>query len=369
MKSILFAILLLAVPAYCQSIISPEVMSDGRVTFRLKAPEAKEVLIRCEGFKNSAMTKDSAGVWSLTTEPMQPDFYTYFFRVDGVRVLDPVNAGFKYNLLNSDSVLHVPGPKTLPWEINDVPRGQLHRHYYRSAIAEDERDFVVYTPPGYDPASRKRYPVLYLLHGYSDDATGWSTAGTANVILDNLIARGEAKPMIIVMPLGYGTTEILKPGGSMKENPLLWLSNQEKFRGELFNEVMPQVEKAYRTKTNREARAIAGLSMGGSQSLTLGLNNLDRFGAIGSFSAGGSKTNNYETTFPKLDAREASRLSVFWIACGKEDKLLEPNQRFVDWLHSKGITPTWNITSGSHSYRVWRRNLAAFAPLLFRTEK
>ena len=148
------------------------------------------------------MLKDSAGVWSLTTEPLEPDFYTYSFVVDGVRMTDPVNPLLKYNLLNSDSEVHVPGPQSLPWEINDVPRGTLHHHFFRSKVAEDDRDFWVYTPPDYDPKARTRYPVLYLLHGFSDDASAWSTVGLANVILDNLIARRQARPMIIVMPLG-----------------------------------------------------------------------------------------------------------------------------------------------------------------------
>ncbi|HWY74102.1 MAG TPA: alpha/beta hydrolase-fold protein, partial [Verrucomicrobiae bacterium] len=198
-------VLTAAVSSFAQPVISPEVQSDGRVTFRLKAPNANEVLVRCEGVKETKMQKDDQGVWSLTTEPLEPDIYTYSFNVDGVRTLDLANTLMKYNLLNSDSEVHVPGPATLPWEVNDVPHGELHRHFYKSEAAGDRRDYMVYTPPGYDPTSHKRYPVLYLLHGFSDDITAWSTAGCANTILDNLIARGEVKPMIVVMPLGYGT--------------------------------------------------------------------------------------------------------------------------------------------------------------------
>src|SRR5205085_1116694 len=161
-----------------------------------------------------AMQKDDQGLWSFTTPALEPDIYVYSFNVDGLHVLDPNNPLMKYNLLNSDSQVHVPGPKTLSWEINNVSRGQLHHHFYRSAVAGDERDFIVYTPPGYDGTARKHYPVLYLLHGYSDDATAWPTVGCANIILDNLIARAQAKPMIVVMPLGYGTMEIVKTGWS-----------------------------------------------------------------------------------------------------------------------------------------------------------
>src|ERR1035438_5706238 len=200
--------------AFCQHLVSPEVASDGRVTFRLKAPEAREVQVQCEGVKGTKLLKDDLGVWSLTTEALDPDIYAYSFVVDGVHMTDPANPLLKYNLLNTVSQVHVPGPQSLPWEINDVPRGTLHHHFYKSNAAADERDFWVYTPPGYDPKARMRYPVLYLLHGYSDDASAWSSVGLANVILDNLIARRQAKPMIIVMPLGYGTMEILEAGRS-----------------------------------------------------------------------------------------------------------------------------------------------------------
>ena len=156
------------------------------------------------------MEKNDEGVWSLTSEALEPDIYAYSFVVDGVRTrYDPSNPLLKYNLLNTDSQVDVPGPASLAWEVNDVPRGVLHRHFYKSAIAGDERDFIVYTPPGYEAAGSKRYPVLYLLHGYSDDPSAWTSVGMANVILDNLIARGQARPMIIVMPLGYGTMEVV----------------------------------------------------------------------------------------------------------------------------------------------------------------
>ncbi|MEI6197481.1 MAG: alpha/beta hydrolase-fold protein, partial [Verrucomicrobiota bacterium] len=192
MKNVFLIALLFSLPAFAQPIISPEVQSDGRVIFRLAAPNAKDVQLHCEGIKSPAMQKDEHGVWAFTSDPLEPDIYAYSFSVDGLHVIDPSNPLLKYNLLNTDSQVHVPGPKSLPWEINDVPRGQLHRHFYKSAAAEDERDFIVYTPPGYDPSARKRYPVLYLLHGYSDDASAWSEVGRANVILDNLIARGQA---------------------------------------------------------------------------------------------------------------------------------------------------------------------------------
>ncbi|HTY86861.1 MAG TPA: alpha/beta hydrolase-fold protein [Candidatus Acidoferrum sp.] len=365
MKYLLLASFLFAVPALAQPVVSPEVQPDGRVTFRLSAPNAREVQLRCEGVSHSAMQKDDRGVWTFTTDPLEPDIYAYSFNVDGLRVIDPSNPFQKYNLLNTESQVEVPGPKPQIWEVQDVPRGILHRHFYRSAVAGDDRDFIVYTPPGYDPTAKKRYPVLYLLHGYSDDPTAWTAVGRANVILDNLIAQGQAKPMLIVMPLGYGTMDVVKPGRSRGRIPELWQLNLDKFSEALLEEVMPQVEKEYRVSTERQSRAIAGLSMGGNESLVVGLNHLDRFAWVGAFSSGGLNTN-YAGQFPKLDAKANDSLRLLWIACGKEDGLLKANQQFCDWLQSKGIRYTWVESPGGHSFRVWRRYLNEFAPLLFR---
>jgi enterochelin esterase-like enzyme len=355
-------------PVLAQPVVSPEVQSDGRVTFRLKAPDAKSVSVHCEGVKGTSMVKDDQGVWSLTSDALEPDIYGYSFAVDGLRLMDPANSLLKYNLLSSDSLLHVPGPQTLPWEINDVPHGRLHHHFYKSAVAGDERDFIVYTPPGYDPTAGKRYPALYLLHGYSDDSSAWSTVGCANVILDNLIARGEAKPMIIVMPLGYGTMEIVKGGWRRLGVPGLWEENVIKFRDCLVTEVVPQVEKAYRVQEDRKSRAIAGLSMGGTESLAVGLNALDRFAWVGAFSSGGLGAD-FAAKFPTLDEKANARLRLLWISCGEQDGLLADNQRLCDWLKGKGVTYEWVKTPGQHSFRVWRRNLAQFAPLLFQEKK
>ncbi len=363
-KAALLLTLAIAVPAHAQQIVSPEVHADGRVTFRLRAPEAKDVRVRCEGVNASEMQKDSQGVWSLTTEALEPDIYAYSFQADGLRTIDPNNPLLKYNLLNTDSQVHVPGPPALAWEINDVPRGRLHRHFYKSKIAGDQRDFIVYTPPGYDPAARQRYPVLYLLHGYSDDTTAWTSVGLANVILDNLIARQQARPMIVVMPLGYGTMEVVRGGWAGLRNRDLWQTNLEKFRETLLSEVMPQAEKAYRVAAEPKSRAVAGLSMGGTESLLVGLNALDRFAAIGAFSSGGLNTN-FPSQFPALDEKANGRLRLLWIACGEQDGLLSANQQLVDWLKSKGVRHTWVPTPGQHSFRVWRKYLAQFAPLLF----
>lgn len=361
------AALSIATASLAQPLVSPEVQSNGVVTFRLRAPNAKLVEIHGEA-ANGKMTRDDQGVWSFTTEPLEPDIYTYSFSVDGLRTIDLNNPLIKYNLLNTDSQVHVPGPASLAWEIADVPRGVVHRHFYKSAVGGDERDFYVYTPPGYDAASRKKYPVLYLLHGYSDDASAWVSVGCANVILDNLIARGQARPMIIVMPLGYGTMEIVKAGWGRVRDQDLWRRNTDGFRDALLKEVMPQIEKNYRVKTDRESRAIAGLSMGGAESLATGLNGLDKFAWIGAFSSGGLGTN-FDSQFPRLDEKANRRLRLLWIACGKQDGLFGANQKLSEWLDSKNVKHTWVESPGAHSFRVWRRYLAQFAPLLFEEKK
>jgi enterochelin esterase-like enzyme len=350
-----------------QVVRSPEVSSDHRVTFRLRAPNAKEVFLTREGAQRVAMQKDERGVWSVTTEPLEPDLYGYAFVVDGVNLIDPGNPVMKPNLLNTQSMVHVPGSASLPWEVGDVPHGTVHRHFYKSKVVGDERDFYVYTPPGYDPNARKQYPVLYLLHGFSDDASGWTEVGRAHVILDNLIAQGKAKPMLIVMPLGYGAPEIVVPNFAGFRDPDLRQRNYDRFRDALLTEVIPAVEKAYRISKDRSSRAIAGLSMGGTESLFVGLNALDRFAWVGAFSSGGL-SDEFNTTFPKLNSNANSQLRLLWIACGTEDRLIDSSRRFRDWLQSKGVRHIGVETPGGHTWMVWRRYLATFVPMLFQSK-
>ncbi len=347
-------------------VVSPEVLSDNRVTFRFRAPNAKEVALSLEGAaKDLTMQKDEQGVWSATTEPLAPDFYGYAFVADGVHLIDPSNPLTKPNLLNTTSQVHVPGA-SLPWEVGDVPHGEVHYHFYKSAVVGDQRDFYVYTPPGYDGRAKQTYPVLYLLHGFSDDASGWTAVGRANVILDNLIAQGKTKPMLVVMTLGYGAPEILRGGfGGFSRNPELRDRNFAKFSEALLGEVLPRVESAYLVNKDRNSRAIAGLSMGGSESLLTGLNTLDKFTWVGAFSSGGIP-EEFDKDFPKLDAKANSQLKVLWIACGVDDRLIELNRKLRTWLEAKGIHKVDVETPGAHTWMVWRRNLVAFSGLLFR---
>jgi enterochelin esterase-like enzyme len=345
-------------------LVSPEVHADSSVTFRFAAPNAKEVTLDLEGAKPAAMQKDDKGVWNVTTAPLTPDYYGYSFVVDGVHNLDPFNHSLVPNLISPGNSVHVPGPSSLPWELNDVPHGEVHHHFYKSTVADDERDYYVYTPPGYDASAQQTYPVLYLLHGYSDDASGWTAVGHANVILDNLIAQGKAKPMIVVMPLGYGTMEMINQRWNAWERHDLRQKNFEKFREALLTEVMPRAESEYHIAKDPNSRAIAGLSMGGSESLLTGLNNLDKFAWVGAFSSGGIP-EDFQADFPGLDAKANSQIKLLWIACGTEDHLITVNRNFRAWLKAKGINHTDIETPGEHTWMVWKRNLTEFSGLIF----
>ncbi|MBV9612532.1 MAG: esterase family protein [Acidobacteriaceae bacterium] len=348
---------------------SPDVHADGRVTFRFRDPNALKVAVNIEGIKDPLpMQKDEQGLWSVTTDPLKPDLYGYSFDADGVHLLDPSNPLMKPNLLNQSNVVRVPGASPLPWEPANIPHGTIHHHFYKSAIVGDNRDFYVYTPPGYDPNASARYPVLYLLHGYSDDASGWTAVGKANLILDSLIDQGKARPMLIVMPLGYGAPEIVQRTPAFAapfRNTALREKNFTNFRAALIDEVIPAVERMYKVDGTRDARAIAGLSMGGSESLLTGLNRLDKFSWVGAFSSGGLG-EEFGADFPQLSSSANAQLHLLWIACGTEDSLIKINRDLVAWLQEKQIRLTPVETPGMHTWMVWRRNLIEFAPLLFR---
>jgi enterochelin esterase-like enzyme len=347
-------------------LVSPDVHADGTVTFRFHAPNDKEVAVSIEGAgKPMPMQKDDQGVWSVTTESLAPDYYGYSFIADGVNMFDPSNHVIKPNFLYRASEVHVPGAASASWEISAVPHGEIHHHFYKSGVVGDDRDFFVYTPPGYDPRAKQTYPVLYLLHGFSDDASAWTAVGRANVILDNLIAQGKAKPMLVVMPLGYGAPEVLKPNSGVFRDRSLTERNFDKFREALLTEVIPRVEAEYLVIKDRNSRAIAGLSMGGSESLLTGLNNLDKFGWIGAFSSGGI-TEDFDKEFPAVNSKSAEQLHLLWIACGTEDRLIDINRKFRAWLASKNIKHVDIETPGMHTWMVWRRNLTEFSSLLFR---
>ncbi len=347
---------------------SPEVHKDGTVTFRLNLPSAQKVEVRLHvisGPKMLPMTKRDDGVWEATSSALPPDIYAYTFSVDGVDFVDPGVHQLVPNYITQGGLFLVPGQPPSLWEMTDIPHGQIHRHFYHSALIGDMRDFYVYTPAGYDPKKKTKYPVLYLLHGYSDYADGWTAVGKAHLILDSLIAQGKAKPMIVVMPLGYGAPEILAKGWDGIQDRVLWRHNIERFRDGLLQEVVPQVEKAYPISPKQKDHAIAGLSMGGAETLLTGLNHLDKFAWVGAFSS--AVFDEPAGDFPNLNAKEAQKLKLLWIGCGKQDSLIERNRNFKKWLKSKDITFTDVETDdAAHTWMLWRRYLAEFSQLIFK---
>ena len=355
----------------------PEVQPDGTAVFRLSMPGAQSVDLHLEGKKDAIpMTKDADGLWNVSVPGLAPEYYSYSFMVDakpgvqgsGASVLDPHNTFVKTSFFSNQNVFLVPGTPPMPWETADVPHGVVHHHYYHSKIVGIDSQYYVYTPPGFDPKSSTKYPVLYLLHGYSDDPSAWTFMGKANIILDNLIAAGKAKPMIVVMPWGYGDMRIIDEGWAAWRDPAVIKNNFLGFGEALFREVMPAVRQEYPISDKREDHAIAGLSMGGAETLLMGLRHTDDFAWIGSFSAGGMG-NNYASLFPGITPQTGAsiqaKLKLLWIACGTEDGLYQPNQDFIAWLKTNGMTPTPISTPGMHAWMVWRNNLSTFAPLLF----
>ena len=346
-----------ALPPY----VSPEVHTDGTVTLRLRAPNAQKVDLVLEGAV-TAMQQGADGLWTATTPVLAPEIYAYRFEVDGTPTLDPRNVDVRDNLLTLWSNLTVPGTPPEPWEVQSIPHGIVEHHFYTSQVVlglpNNQSDYYVYTPPGYNPKSRESYPVLYLLHGYSDAADGWTQVGKANFILDSLIASGKAKPMIVVMTLGYGNMAVLKPG----RTPELSEQNYDLYQKALVTEVIPQIEANYHVSKKREDRAIAGLSMGGHESLFTGLMHPELFAWIGTFSAG--LNAKAISDLPQTNAQKAN-LRLLWMACGVDDALLKPNQAVIAALKAEGLPVTAIETPGHHQWPVWRDNLIHFAPLLF----
>lgn len=343
-------------------IVSAEVKADRTVTFRMRAPEANDVKVAGDFVQGpQAMTKGEDGVWSVTLGPLHPAIYDYTFRVNGVAVIDPVNPMIKPGERSSASMFEVPGDAPAPYDWQNVPHGTVHVNYYQSAALGVPRRIDVYTPPGYEHG-RERYPVLYLLHGSGDTEQGWTTIGRANLILDNLIAQGKAKPMVIVMPYGRAREDVyLAPFGTPKTEPTA-------FENDLLKDVMPFAEKLYRISTKPDERAIAGLSMGGGQALNIGLHHLDIFHAVGAFSAG-IRNQNFEEQYKDMLADSAAtnkKLKVFYIACGKADGLFPFSDALHTTLEKHQIKHMFVPSEEGHVWRNWRDYLAAFAPLLFK---
>lgn len=368
------------------TVRSPVVLPDGRVTFRLAAPKAAQVLVQGDwpGGLDLAMTKDAAGQWSVTTPTLQPEIWTYTFVVDGVPALDPRN----YNVLRDGTrymnwVL-VPGAASDLYVARQVPHGTVSMAWFPSTRLKAARRVFVYTPPGYEGGT-ERYPVFYLLHGSGGDENAWNEMGSASVILDNLIAQGKMRPMIVVMPNAYWDEQAaLDTAFPRTSQPPGVGSGRRDYDGneqDIVGDLIPYVEKHYRTLPGREHRALAGLSMGSGITANVGLKRLDVFASIGIMSAGmfGNSTNPasvppegvmlLEKISPGLVTNSAAtneKLKLFYFSCGVDDTRIQHFTKAVEDLQRRGVEAVFKTYPGAHEWRVWRSSLVDMAQLLFR---
>jgi len=356
-----------------------EVRSDRTVTFRLGAPEASTVQVSGDFGAAAAMTKDQDGMWTATIGPLRPAIYNYTFTVNGVRVLDPANPWTgTADRTPGSSLFEVKADSPALYDPQPVPHGSLHVHYYNSKkFGGALRMLYVYTPPGYETSS-VRYPSLYLMHGAGGNESSWVIQGRANIILDNLIAQGTAKPMIVVMPYGRpNESTTLNPFASdpdpLPSDPAAALSRAfflgaAVFPNDAVEDVVPYIDKNYRTASGADNRAIAGMSMGGNQTLAIGLNNLDAFHYLGAFSAvifNPTIEKDYALAFADVAATN-KKLKVFYVYCGDADMLFASNKSFHELLDQKKIKHTFVESKEGHVWRNWRDYLVDFAPRLFR---
>ncbi len=376
-------------------VISPEVGADRRVTFRILAPQAQNVRLSAgdipgmsgggrgapaaAGPAPNQLTKGENGVWSLTFGPIDPGAYRYNFNVDGVTVIDPRNPATSESNNNTWSLVNVPGSDFM--DTKQVAHGAVAEVTYFSTALDRFRRMHVYTPPGYELGGSQKYPVFYLLHGSGDSDDSWSTVGRAGFILDNLIAAKKAKPMIMVMPAGHTTSgtggrgAAPAAGAAPAPRPAL-----DDFARDFLSDIMPYVEKNYRTLNTRQNRAIAGLSMGGGQTLNIGFLNLDKFGYIGVFSSGaglgggrGAATatpggpSPWETSHKANldDAGLKKGLKLLWFSTGVDDGLMANTKATVEMLKKHGFNPVFKESPGAHTWINWRNYLDEFTPQLF----
>ena len=354
-------------PTPNDGLVSPEVNASGEVTLRLYAPSAKAVIvggtdIMDDPGKPPPLTRASNGVWSVTLKP-PAGTYRYSFAVDGVNVADPKNPNVSLTNTTVMSLVHVEGSNADD-DKKDVPHGAVAQVNYTSPAFPEGRRMHVYTPPGYEAGSKK-YPVFYLLHGAGDCDNSWSTVGRAGFILDNLIAAGKAKPMIVVMPAGHTPPRSGDVPGAVPA--ITGDPSADPFTQDFLGGVVPYVESRYRVITKPEDRAIAGLSMGGAQTLNISLTNLDKFGYAGVFSSGffadaGAK---FEERYG-ADLADANKLRLLYMAWGSNDFVVPYTKATMAMFDRHGVKYVTHETGGGHTWANWREYLHDFAPRLFR---
>ena len=378
-------------------VISPEVRPDRRVTFRILAPDVQKVELRSpgdipgiggRGVAPPQLTKNADSVWEGTFGPLPAGAYRYVFVVNGLTVVDARNPMTSQTNTTVYSLAIVPGSDV--FDTRNVPHGAVASIHYNSTALGGIRRMHVYTPPGYE-MNRERYPVLYLLHGAGDVDDSWSSVGRAGFILDNLIAANKAKPMIVVMPAGHvnGAGAALGapiPAAAVQGMPGIG-TGPDPFAGDFLADVMPYIEKNYRVLTDRQSRAIAGLSMGGNQTLNIAIPHLEKFAYVGVFSSGiisGARgaAPSAETASPPFgeawekqhlaaldNAANKRGLSLLWFSTGKDDGLIATTRNTVELLKKHGFKPVFLESEGAHTWLNWRDYLSAFAPQLFQPQR
>lgn len=349
-------------PARPAPIVSPEINADRSVTFRLRAPNAKQVSVRGQWTKDPlALTRADDGVWSGTAPAasVAAGVWEYSFNVDGLSMIDPGNPAIKPMREPRSSILHLAATTPQPWDFQDVPHGTVHQHSYLSKTLGRAREVWVYTPAGYETAApATKYPLLVLQHGSGDNHQTWVAHGKAHWIHDSLIAAGKARPMVVMMIDGHPLPPALARDLASRG------AATAAFRRELLEDALPLVESRYRVAADATQRGIVGLSMGGGQSLTVGLGHIDRFAYVGSFS-GVPPEESVAKSFLADPVAANARLRLLWLACGQDDGLHTRNEEFVVKLTEAKIRHEWHLTAGNHSWPVWRGYLVDFLPLLF----
>lgn len=354
---------------------SVEVADDRTVKFRISAPNASEVIASGDFGAAVRLTKDDSGIWSGTTPPLSSDFYSYNFSVDGVRTLDPRNVTIKPGINSLENIFEVPGDANAYQADRAVPHGDIRAVWFDSKAHGKQRRMHVYTPPGYE-GGKDKYPVFYLLHGGGDEDAGWSTIGRAGFILDNLIADGKAVPMLVVMPDGTMNIppEIRRPARGEEPSPefrAAQAATQAKFVADLTGDIIPYVESHFRVNPGRENRALAGLSMGGGQTLSTLVSHPDAFAYVGIWSAGLFRDKPEEWATAHKDFLSAADkvnkdVKLLTITIGDKDFLLEGSKALEEVFKKYGINYEGELTSGGHTWTNWRRYLNSFAARLFR---
>lgn len=347
-------------------VVSPEYNADGSVTFRCQAPNATKVELDCQMLPQAQpMTKGENGVWSITVTPGKPDLYPYAFVVDGTKIADPnnmyifPNEGFKYSLAD------VIGPEPALKDIQNVPHGKVSYRFYHSKTCGIDRPLTVYTPAGYDPAGSERLPVLYLIHGMTDTYETWFKVGHVNNILDNLIAQGRAKRMIVVMPYANPYIEMMRQGLADRYDSM----DTDRVAAEIINDVKPFIEANYKVKTSANDRAVAGFSLGGRQALATGLGHPKEFKWVCAM-APAIFGNEYETNFSNGTYAPVNSLNknykLVWIGTGTSDFLIEASRGLDAYLTQNGVKHTFYTPDGGHTWMNCRDYLAQIAQLLFK---